>query len=58
MDDVDWDFFRRFMRCITEKTTVSYMRRSPLGENVCRLEQDINAEMAFAGRIFFWQRYY
>ena len=40
------------MRCHHGKTTVSYMRRSPLGENVYRLEQDITPKWRLRAEYF------
>lgn len=40
LDDVNWDFSAGYA-LHHGKTTLSYMRRSPTGENVYRIEQDI-----------------
>jgi ElaB/YqjD/DUF883 family membrane-anchored ribosome-binding protein len=51
LDDVDWDFSAGYA-LHHGKTTVSYMRRSPLGENVYRLEQDITPKWRLRAEYF------
>lgn len=55
MDDVDWDFSAGYAMH-RGKTTLSYMRRSPIGENVYRLEQDINNKWRLRAEYFSGSR--
>lgn len=50
-DDVSWDFSTGYA-LHHGKTTASYMRRSPLGENVYRLEQDITPKWRLRAEYF------
>lgn len=51
LDDVGWDFSAGYA-LHHGKSTLSYMRRSPTGENVYRLEQEIAPKWRLRGEYF------